>query len=515
MPIPSLFSLLPALHGEGVVSMSTTSFSPTCPGLFYGTSARDGILSRIRTPGGIITTQQIRVIADLADKYGTPYAKITNRANLQIRALKSLISSDILQILQEIGIASVNSKVDHLRNIMGSPTAGIDRNQLIDTRYLVREVDNYIVNHTELSELSAKFSISFDGGEAASIANRPNDVTFAAVKIDTKIYFRLRLNGVYVGILVKPEECVSVVGALAQVYLAQLHLAQLHLAQPHLAQPHLAQPYPDVVTLPQSSQESGENRKPRLKQILSQLGIEKFIEKVERLLPFSLTRETPELNLVKKYQINKSQEIKTEEECFNYQHIGVHPQLQQGLSYIGIVLTLGQLETHQIRGLVDIADTYGNSTLRLTPWQNLLVPNIIHEHIYDIKRKIEDLGLHWSPSNIRSALVSCTGNTGCSSSATDTKGHALALAKYLDKRIALKQPVNVHFTGCSKSCAQHHKSDITLLGSTIEQDGKMIEGYRVYVGKGCSEDKFGKLLYQWIPFEEIPPLIEKMLTSEF
>jgi ferredoxin-nitrite reductase len=472
--------------------MSITSFSPTCPGLFYGTSARDGILSRIRTPGGIITTQQFRVIADLTDKYGAHYAKITNRANLQIRALRSLIGNDVLQVLQEIGLASTNSKVDHLRNITCSPTAGIDTNQLIDTRYLVREVDNYIVNHPELSELSAKFSISFDGGEAVSITTRPSDVTFAAVIVDNKIYFRLILNGIYAGILVKPEECVSVVGALAEVYLAQTLLSIVTSSQ---------------VSEKLLSKDNAENRKPRLKQILSQLGIEKFLEKVEHRLPFTLTKETPELN-----SLSYSNENKTGEERFGYQHIGIHPQRQQGLSYIGIVLTLGQLETRQIRGLVDIADTYGNSTLRLTPWQNLLVTDLSHKHIYDVKRKIQDLGLHYSATNIRSALVSCTGNTGCTSSATDTKGHALALAEYLDKRIALKQAVNIHFTGCQKSCAQHHKSDITLLGLTIEKDGEMLEGYRVYVGEGNSDDKFGKELHQWIPFEQIPQLIEKMLT---
>ncbi len=479
--------------------MSTISFSPTCPGLFYGTSARDGILSRIRIPSGIITTQQFRVIADLADKYGTHYAKITNRANLQIRALKSLIGNDILQILQEIGVASVNTKVDHLRNIMSSPTAGIDVNQLIDTRYLVREVDNYIANHSELSELSAKFSISFDGGEAVSIATLPNDVTFVAVIVDNKIYFRLILNGVYVGVLVKPEQCVSVVGALTQVYLAQMHLSRVTSSEFSK----------ELISKELVLEKLGENRKPRLKQILSQLGIETFLEKVEHILPFSFTKETPELN-----RLIHSNKMKAEEECFGYQHIGIHPQHQQGLSYIGIVLTLGQLETRQIRGLVNIADTYGNGTLRLTPWQNLLVPDVAHKHIYNVKRKIEDLGLHCSPTSIRSALVSCTGNTGCASSATDTKGHALALAEYLDNRITLKRPVNIHFTGCEKSCAQHHKSDITLLALTIEKDGEMLEGYRVYQREDTSEDKFGKEVHQWIPFEQIPQLIEKMLTVD-
>ncbi|MBW4629941.1 MAG: precorrin-3B synthase [Brasilonema octagenarum HA4186-MV1] len=478
--------LLSASHGEGVVGVSG------CPGLFYQTSARDGILSRIRVPGGILTSQQFRVIADLADEWGTGYTNITNRANLQIRAIRTEIPAKFLRVLQDIGIASAVPEVDHLRNIMGSPTSGIDLYELIDTRPLISKLDHYITTHPELAPLSPKFSVAFDGGGSVSIGERSNDIALTAVMVDNNVYFRFKLNlgtslfepFIDTDILLKPEECVEVVGALAQVYLQHLTL-EIGNTIPHR-----------------------KSRQPRFWEILNNLGIERFLQKVERHLPYPLRR----------FSVKSSHtQIKEEYRDIGcnvyskYQHIGVHPQRHKGLSYIGVVVPVGRLNTLQIRGLADIAETYANATLRLTPWQNLLISDIPQQWIPKIQSKIENLGLHWSATNIRSALVACAGNTGCASSATDTKNHALALAQYLDDRVILDQPINIHFTGCEKSCAQHSRSDIALVGFNIEDKGEVVEGYKVCVGDGDSHEKFGRELYGWVSFTELPSLLERML----
>jgi ferredoxin-nitrite reductase len=464
----------------------------SCPGLFYQTSARDGTLSRIRIPGGILTSQQFHVIADLADEFGEGYTNITNRANLQIREILTEIPADALRTLQEIGIASAIPEVDHLRNIMASPTAGIDLYELIDTRSLIHELDNYITTHAELAPLSPKFSVAFDGGGSVSIRDRLNDIAWIAVMIDTNVYFRLKLNlgtslfepFIDTGILLKPEECTEVVAALAKVYLQHLTVETGKII------PHR------------------KSRQPRLWEILNNLGIERFLQEVEHHLPYPLRRFSA-----------KWSDTETKEGCrdiasnvsVRYQHIGVHSQRQKRLSYIGVVVPVGRLDTWQMRELADVAETYASGTLRLTPWQNLLIPDIPQQWIPNIQSKIKNLGLHWCATNIRSALVACTGNTGCASSATDTKSHALALAEYLDSRLILDQPVNIHFTGCEKSCAQHSRSDIALIGVTIEDKRETVEGYKVYVGDGDSHEKFGREIYRWVPFAELPRLVEQML----
>ncbi|MHC5937059.1 precorrin-3B synthase [Nostoc sp.] len=453
----------------------------TCPGLFYATPAADGILSRIRIPGGIISSQQCRAIADIAEQHGGGYVDVTNRANLQIREIRTGINAEVLKHLQDIGLGSGNPVVDHIRNIMTSPTAGIDPQELIDTRPFVQSWDDYIAAHPALSGLSAKFSVCFDGGGIIRVCDRLNDIAFAAVLVNGNVYFRLHLSvGAKgqqpsdMGILLLPEKCLTVLAALADVYLAHSNITS--------------------------------QRQVRLRELLNTLGCENYLKEVEQRLPFSLLYSEIRKDLTPQ---PPSLQGKGEQSEGKYQHIGIYPQRQQGLFYIGVVLPLGRLESKQIRGLADLAAKYGSGTLRLTPWQNLLLTDIPQQWVADAQREIAFLQLDTSATNIKSALVACSGKKGCASSATDTKDDALGLAKYLETRITLDYPVNIHFSGCEKSCAQHSKSDITLLGVSIEADNGTVEGYHVYVGD--SKQKFGREIYQYVTFAELPALIERML----
>ncbi len=467
--------LLPALHGEGVLSL--LSGFATCPGLFYATPAADGILSRIRIPGGIISSQQCRAIADIADQHGGGYIDVTNRANLQVREIRTGINAEVLKYLQLMGLGSSNTLVDQIRNIMTSPTAGIDPQELIDTRPFVQSWDHYIAAHPALSGLSAKFSVCFDGGGIIRVCDRLNDILFAAVLVKSDVYFRLYLSvgekgqpPCDMGILLSPEECLPVLAALTDVYLAYSHTTS--------------------------------QRRLRLLELLNTLGCENYLQEVEQCLPFPLLCSETRKDLTPQPPFLQGKRE-------NYQHIGIHPQRQPGLFYIGVVLPLGRLESRQMRGLADLATKYGSGTLRLTPWQNLLLTDIPQQWVADVQSEIAFLGLDSSATNIKGGLVACSGKKGCAASATDTKSHALVLAEYLETRVTLDCPVNIHFSGCEKSCAQHSKSDITLLGVSIEADNETVEGYHIYVGD--NKQKFGRELYQYVTFVELPALIERML----
>ncbi len=425
----------------------------TCPGLFYATPAIDGVISRIRIPGGILTSQQVRVIADYAKNFGGDGSiNVTNRANLQVRGIRG--SEAALITLRSVGLAGI-PEVDHIRNIMASPTAGIDSEELIDTCYLVRELDEYICSQKELGGLSPKFSVAFDGGGKVSVCQQPNEITFAAAIEGTSIYFHLLIGGEATNILLEPEQCVFVVAALAQLYLNEVDI--------------------------------NEKRKPRLKKLFLEKGLSNILEQAQKYLPFPLNVS------------NNTYDINTNT---NY-HLGAHPQRQKGYSYIGIVLPLGKVNTNQLYNLASLVDTYGSGSLRLTPWQNIIIPDVKNEFILEVQEHIENLGLHWSANHIYSSLVACTGNQGCASSATDTKSDALALAEYLQQHIYLDIPVKIHFTGCSKSCAYHGKSDITLLGANKVEDNTITEGYQVFVGS--------KEIYSFVNRSSLPELILRLL----
>jgi ferredoxin-nitrite reductase len=387
--------------------------------------------------------------------------------------------------LQELGLTSRGSGADNIRNITGSPTAGIDPQELIDTRALARALHHHILNHRELYGLPRKFNIAFDGGGAISALEDTNDIGFAAVALrdgfghPPGVYFQLQLGGITghgdfareTGVIVGPEECVAVAHAVVRVFIA--------------------------------SGDRSDRRKARLKYVLDQWGIEKYLAETEALLPFRL-RRVPAEALAPRLPVAK------------HGHIGVHRQKQDGLNYIGVVLPVGRIDVAQMRGLADLASSLGSGTIRLTVWQNLLISDVPAERIESAKNWLEALGLGWSATNLRGGLIACTGSSGCKFSATDTKGHAMTIATYLEGRVALDQPVNIHLTGCHHSCAQHYVGDIGLLGAKVgaTDDSDAVEGYHLYVGGGAgAERKLGREVWRDVGFAEVPARIAAMLAA--
>ncbi|TAF07176.1 MAG: precorrin-3B synthase [Nostocales cyanobacterium] len=471
-----------------------------CPGLFYTTPAQDGILSRLRIPGGILSSQQFHAIANIADNYGGGYVDVTNRANLQIREIKQKINIEVLKSLQNLGLAATNPAVDHIRNIMISPTAGIDKQELIDTRPFVKAWDEYMITNPHLGQLSAKFSVCFDGSGQLSVIHCPNDITFIPILVDeggreepkflptgkwghNLVYFILYLCGSEpgkpaknTGIVLHPGECIPVLAALAEVYLQH--------TDPH------------------------SRRKPRLREVIHNLGWENYLQQVQEYLTLHKRHKCTELQHlnINHHRINANAHHKNKK----IYHLDIHQQKQLGLFYIGVVLPLGRLQSGQIRGLADLAAKYGHGNLRLTPWQNLLITDIPQQHIAEVQTEITHLGLGYSAINIKSGLVSCSGKQGCAAAATDTKSHALKLGEYLETQITFDFPINIHFTGCIKSCAQHHQGDITLLGVNIEAGNATVERYQVYLADDTLQ-LFGRQIYENVTFAELPQIMERML----
>ncbi len=383
--------------------------------------------------------------------------------------------------ITDLGLTSRGAGADNIRNITGSPTAGIDPEELIDTRPLGRELHHFILNHRELYGLPRKFNIAFDGGGRIGVLEDTNDIGFPAVSVPVGravpegIYFRLQLGGITghgdfardAGVILRPEECTPVAIAVLRVFIA--------------------------------NGDRTDRKRARLKYLLDAWGHEKFIAEVERELGRTFTR-LPLDACLPRGPVQK------------HGHIGIHRQCQAGLCYIGVALPVGRLTAAQMRGLAEIAARHGSGDLRLTVWQNLLISDIPDSQVAAATAAIQQLGLAVSASAVRGALVACTGNTGCKFSATDTKGQAMLLAEYLEQRVPLDQPVNIHLTGCPNSCAQHYVGDIGLLGVKVGED--MIEGYTVLLGGGAgSERRLAREIYSNVPMAELPPAVERMLRA--
>lgn len=461
-------------------------------GMFYVAPAQNSFMLRCRIPAGELTAAQMRGLADIADEYGNGRAAVTTRSNIQIREIAPANLVNVLTRLQGLGLTAKGSGVDNIRNITASPTAGFDPQELLDTRPFAHALHHYILNHREFYNLPRKFNVAFEGGGAVDTVADTNDIGFMAVKLaagakgeslkdaapialPADVYFRVELCGITghkqlaqdSGILVKPAEALAVCAAMIRVFL--------------------------------ENGDRTDRKKARLKYLVDKWGVEKFLAETQKKLAFPLVKFPLE------QCIRRPAAVK-------HGHVGVYRQSQKGRNYIGVVVPVGVMTTKQMRRLADLAANYGSGALRLTPWQNLLIPDVPDAFVETVKRQLVRIGFHHEATNILGGLVACTGNKGCKWSSTDTKGQAVALGEYLNRRLQLDHPINIHLTGCPHSCAQHYVGDIGLQGVKVGPAGS--EGYHVVFGGGTGADAaIGRQVFTGIPFGDIPPLLERVLKT--
>lgn len=460
-------------------------------GLFYLTPNKEAFMARLRIPAGQLKTFQLREIARVATDLTTQYVQITTRANLQIRLIQVKDAPEVLHRIQGVGLHTRGAGADNIRNLTASPVSGVDPHELIDTAKICHQLAQIIINDRTFYDLPRKFNIAFDGGGMISTVEDSNDVGVKAVKVEAAggdiqpgIYFRIKLGGATghksfardLGVLVKPEEILKVITAIVRVYIANGN--------------------------------RGDRKAARLKHLLEKWTLEQYLAETEKLLGCTLIRAPLDESGKSPFEAQRDLPL------VPHPHVGVFPQKQPGLNYIGVAIPVGQMTPKQMLRLADLADNYASGEIRLTVWQNLIIPNVPDAFLETVKKALVKMGFHWQQSNLRSGLVACTGNSYCKFSSTNTKGHALELANYLEKRFKLDHPINIHLTGCPHSCAQHYIGDIGLLGTKVKLAGEPVEGYHVFVGGGFDDNRaVGRQVFQGISFEQLKPTVEKMLQG--
>jgi ferredoxin-nitrite reductase len=184
------------------------------------------------------------------------------------------------------------------------------------------------------------------------------------------------------------------------------------------------------------------------------------------------------------------------------------------LNDIGVGIPVGQINQKQMNRVADLADHYGSGEVRLTIWQNLVIPNIPDAYLETVKKALVKTGLEWQQSHVRSGFIACTGNSYCKFASSDTKENGIEFMKYLDKRVTLDQPINVHITGCPHSCAQHYMGDIGLLATKVKISGESVEGYHVFVGGGFGKrQKVGRQVFTGLTAEQAKLTLESMFKA--
>ena len=453
-------------------------------GLFYVAPAQDAFMCRLRIPNGILSHWQFSAVADFCDCYGGGYSHVTTRANLQIRDIIAENGPALVEALTEIGLNPKGAGADNIRNVTGSATAGIDPAELIDTRPYARQWHHHILNSRTLFGLPRKFNVAFDGGGAIPTLEDTNDISFTGVTVggaagaNAGTWFRLGLGGITghkdfarpTGVFVKPEDATRVADAIVRIFI--------------------------------DHGDRTDRKKARLKYVLDTWGFEKFVAEIETRLGKPLQRFADADVSMPKLQNRLA-------------HVGVHAQKQPGKVWVGVVLPVGKITSNQMRGLAKIASEFGDGDIRLTVWQNLLISGVDADNAAEVETRLTVIGLTSKASSVRAGLVACTGAPNCKFAAANTKGTAEAIANFVEPRLSLDSPVNIHLTGCHHSCAQHYIGDIGLIACRVpvEPDSEdTIDGFHILVGGGFGPDAaIARELLQSVAAADCPALILRLL----
>ena len=416
-------------------------------------------MTRLRIPACKLRGDQMRALGALSKQVAGGYSHVTTRGNLQMREIPPSQIMNLFYGLSDCGLSSINSGADSARNITCSPSAGFDREELIDLSAYAIELNHVIKNTKDFNGIPRKFNFVFDNGGSMSVVSGTNDVAFIACQvsegagIDPGIYCRIAVGGITghgdfareTYRLVKPEQLVDTAAALMQVFVEQ------------------------------GTRDA--RGKARLKYLLEAIGDQGYIDAGQALLPFEIPSVAAEYIIPAK-PMNR------------LAHIGPHPQAQAGYSYLGIALSVGRLEADDMELIGKLAQDYGHNDVRLTVWQNAIIPYIKNEDIDTVIGILADHGLSCKATSLEAGLIACTGNAGCKYAGADTKRHGKELIAYLNTVIELQHPINIHVTGCHHSCAQHYIGDIGLMGGQAKNAaGETCEGFHVVIGGGADADQ--------------------------
>lgn len=373
--------------------------------------ALDGGISRIKLDAGHLEADQADAVAAAAEAFAGGVIEVTNRSNLQIRGVGEDHQGLVARLLGA-GLGPREAAGDDVRNLMLSPAAGFDPAMLFDTRALGARILDLLQTTPRFHELSAKFAVQLDGGEDLAMLWHPHDLWLSPLKLDEQVWLAFGLAG-----------CPGPNAPLAAVPLADgLALVRAVLER-----------FLDLADAGQS----------RMRQVLAGTSADEFLAG----LPLALRRDASVTGWRR-----QGRDLAL--------HLGVYPQQQADRVAVGAMAPLGRLDARQLRGIAALARELGDGSLRMTPWQSVLLPNVAAAQAERVLAGLACLGLITDPAAPLAGVVACTGSAGCAKAQADTKADAVQLAR------GLRRPVPVaaiHLSGCTRSCAMAHTAPSTLL----------------------------------------------------
>jgi sulfite reductase (ferredoxin) len=436
---------------------------------------------RIRIPNGQLFSHQLRTVANLAERSARGMADITVRENFQLHWVPIEDLPEMFESLGRAGLTTMGTCGDVTRNITGCPVAGVDADELVDASPLVQAATRLLNGNPDFYNIPRKYKVTIAGCRAWCSYPEINDVGLTAVRHpgNPEVGFALRVGG---GLSTNP-----------------------HLAVALNAFVRWNQVLPVIRGVTEIFRDSDvlrqDREKARLKFLFLQHGwtAERFQEELERRIGFALEPAVA---------------AEAPDDVYR-DHVGLHPQKQEGYVYAGIPVLRGRLTAEQMHRVADLADGYGSGELRTTTMQNLLILNVSRSRADALARELDAAGLRLEASPFWRGTVACTGTEFCKLALTETKGFAHWLVEELEARLpGFQQHLKIHVTGCPNSCGQHWIADLGIEGKKTKVEGTMVDAYYFCVGGGLGKhQRTARPIGYRAPATEVPDAIERLLRA--
>jgi len=447
-------------------------------GVFFRRQTPGHFMMRVRIPNGISNAAQFRALAELSGDFGKGFADITTRQQIQLRWFTIEHVPEIWRRLETVGLQSLQTGMDNIRNVVGCPAAGLTPNELFDASPVVREFTGMFVGNRAYTNLPRKFNVAITACKENCTHAETQDIalTPAVRKIDGGEEvngFNVAVGGKMgsggyraaspLDLFVRPEEAATICSHI--VFIFRDH----------------------------GLRES--RTKARLAFLIDAWGAEKVRCELERRADRPLPPAGRD-ERVKRYT----------------DHIGILRQKQAGLNSVGLAVPVGRIAAKQLLEVARLAETYGSGEIRITTGQNLIIPHVPDRRIGELTEEPLLKELRYDPSEIARGLVSCTGMDYCHFALIETKELALQTARYLEEKLGKTKPILIHWSGCPAGCGNHLAADIGLLGKNIKVNGEVVDAVDVFVGGSSGpEPKPGKKLLEDVPCDVLPQVLERLV----
>ena len=446
-------------------------FRPVTPGRF---------MVRLRLPNGVIQADQLEVLAEAVDRCGSDgSADITTRQNLQLRGLLLEDMAPLLQAMEAVGLTSRQSGHDNPRNITGNPLAGIDPEEIVDTRPLVAAIQTRLLAADAPRNLPRKFNIAVGGAPDSFLLH--NDLAYLPALRDGQPGFTVMVGGFF--------------SAQRNALAIPLHL---WLRAEQLPGFSLA-----VLRHFERSGNRQARNKSRLMYLVEALGLDGYRDAV--LAEFS-TLGGEAFPHDGHHLVTRAPRSA----------LGVNAQSQPGLHWVGLGVPMGRLDAAGMAELAQLARRHGSGELRLTEAQNVLIVDVPEAALPALLAEPLLQRFSPEPGALMAEAVSCTGSRYCSFALIPTKTTAQSVVEELERRLELPHPVRTHWTGCPNACGQPYMGEIGLMGAKARHEGQMVEAAKVFVGGDMGSDpRLAELHDKGVPLSQLADALEELLVVRF